>query len=283
MTLNFWHKKWIFTFFFLISYHSIHTDCLLIDHGEEGMLAVLSTVLGGLKKYEQGEFSGVEVSFREGSYYDSVYGHNWWNYYFEPLKVGNFETNITYASDQNLYFDLAVYGFQISQNESVDLIRRYVKVRQEILDEVNLFRDLYFDKKFVIGFHYRGTDKIIEYPRTSYNMAYKVLKKQLALLKVRHRKKEMKVFVSTDEQQFLDFLKKRIPELLIYKNHVRSTDTSTALHKTNAFFISKYQSGREALVDCLLLSNCNYLIRPSGSCFSRGATLFNPDLENISY
>jgi hypothetical protein len=68
---------------------------------------------------------------------------------------------------------------------------------------------------------------------------------------------------------------------VVYNNFSRSSN-ETALHDYNTnFYSSPYEMGKEALVDCLLLSKSHILIRPGTSCLSKVSGFFNPYMETI--
>ena len=51
------------------------------------------------------------------------------------------------------------------------------------------------------------------------------------------------------------------------------------VHYFNPKNVSPYKLGKEAVIDCLLLSKCNHLIRTS-SCLSLVSEYFNPQLTD---
>lgn len=246
-----------------------------------GMFAEFASVLGALKLYEQGVYSGIEINFYDGLYLDFSYGLNWWEHYFEPIKVGCNIALMEYCS-LDKYVELANIGFKLTRSDAFNLIQRYIHLRPEIEKEINLFVDDKFSNYFVVGMHFRGTDKYLEYPRTAYEKAFESLQQLIDSLS-KSQLRRLRVYLATDEQQFLEYLQSKLGKRLIYNNFVRSTDKSTPLHYDNNFFSSNYQKGREALVDSILLSRCHVLLKPVGSCFSWGSSLFNPELSVVDY
>lgn len=246
-----------------------------------GMFAEFASVLGALKSFEQGKFAGLHINFIDGCYLEPAFGPNWWEYYFEPIRIGNTNAEKQECSLEK-YINLAHSGFGMDRHEANSLINRYIHLKPEIENEIKTFIKKKFKDHFVIGLHFRGTDKIQEHPRVSYRETYHHLKDLIDNLS-HEQKKKLKIYVATDEQQFLEYLQNKLPNKLIYNDFVRSPDTTTPLHYANNFFSNNYQKGREGLVDCLLLSRCHILLRPNGSCFSWASTLFNPNLINYGY
>ena len=133
---------------------------------------------------------------------------------------------------------------------------------------------------FVIGVHHRGTDKVIEWSLVEYEKTYQVIKQ--VMKSYYPKQKKIKIFVATDDQEFLTYLKSIHPSCVIYNNFVRSSNGVPLHYGENNLYANSYQKGREAVIDCLILSRCHTLIRPATSCFSLIFTFFNPALPVIA-
>ena len=84
-----------------------------------------------------------------------------------------------------------------------------------------------------------------------------------------------KIFLATDQRQYVDQVKERYPQQLFSYDAIRSEN------KTNVFQVNdgrNYKKGEDALIDCLLLSRCRYLLK-STSHLSETAVYFNPSME----
>lgn len=243
-----------------------------------GMFSVLFHVLGALKKAESESYSGVEINFgKHGLYYDperKENGENWWEYYFEPIKAeGNAFPEVIQESD---YSDF-VYEAEakLSRKEAHELIQKYIQIRPEILEEVNAFVDQHFTNQGrIIGIHYRGTDKSSEAARMSYEQVFERVDH---LLNGAQKIEKYKIFVATDEEDFVQAIQKRYPGKIVVSNAERSRD-GKPLHFSDQ---NKYQMGRSALVDMLLLSRTTDLLRTSSN-LSFFATLMSPHLRVFS-
>lgn len=236
-----------------------------------GMFAICNLVLGHLYLLDKGYYGGVAVDFADrGVYYDPNKGSNWWEYYFEPLAVGLKSDGIV---EKTIPFELnqlaAAIRMQIPRGEAAALIRKHIKVQDYILEQVDDFASENFQDYFIIGLHYRGTDKSSEAPRVTYAQAELAVQEQISSLP--HNR--YKIFVATDERPFLMYIQKKFPGKVIYTEAIRSTDFSSVHHSAP----NHYEVGRQAIVDALLLSRCDQLIRTSSN-LSLWATYFNPDL-----
>lgn len=243
-----------------------------------GMFNVFSMVLGLLDIYDRGIVAGVKVDFKDqGVYYDSEKGPNWWEYYFEPIYLGTeagANAQITSMADQSNLSGLC--EFQLSRKRCCELLKRYVHLKPHIQKKLDSFIRKKFVGALVIGVHYRGTDKLGEAPRVSYDEVKEKIDsvmKEISMFGI-------KIFVATDEQAFLDYMKENFPEVIFLEDGIRSANGLPVHH----YSAQQYKKGEDALMDCLLLSRCNLLIRTSSS-LSLFSSYFNPSIPiiNLSY
>lgn len=234
-----------------------------------GMFSIFGEVLYLCKRYDDGAYKGIEVDFRnEGIYYDESKGNNWWSYYCEPIKLGQEKQKCTFSENVAIMQRTVE---QLSRQEAKRLIDKYIHVKGEILQEVSDFVDVNFTNKFVICVHYRGTDKSTEAPRVNYENVIEAI--QMVIKE--QGKENIKIFVATDEIAFLEYIEEIYGSLVCYNPNVARSDVP--LHKTHT---DPYQSGRDALVDSLLLSSGSCLIRTSSN-LSLWSTFLNPTIPVI--
>ncbi|MFV0339467.1 MAG: nodulation protein NodZ [Parachlamydiaceae bacterium] len=248
---------------------------LVYNTGNSGMFAVFSGVLGALNFYEQGEFQGIEIALEGGVYQDPKLGPNWWTYFFAPIHVGNNQAS-TYTFTFEDHRALAHDGFHMPRQRAHELISKYIKVLPHIQNKVDLFVKERFQDHYVIGVHHRGTDKVTEMPLVSFDKTAKALAGVIEKLpKEQHA--HLKIYAATDDSHFIEFLSTIYPDQVIFNDFVRSEDNQPLHIGNDEKYGSIYQKGEEALVDCLLLSRCNHLIRPWSS-LSIVADHFNPNM-----
>lgn len=267
--------KRFFLLLTLTAYLHAEGEFLTIDPQSDGMgfFAVSNLVLGHLALYDSGHYkiSGLEVNFgRRGVYYEPKHGPNWWHYYFEPLVIGSKE-NSTVRTTTHGEDDFARdKRSSLSRHEAHQLINQYIKVKSHILNRVDHFAKKHFKNHFIIGIHYRGTDKVrSKAPRVSYQKVFKIIRKKIA----QHGSDDWRLFVATDEAEFLAKIKKAFPKRVIATKAIRSNN-GEPVHKSR---INPYQAGEDALIDALLLSKTNLLIRTSSN-LSIWSSYLNPDL-----
>jgi len=155
---------------------------------------------------------------------------------------------------------------------------KYFRPRQEIDKIANDFWASVCDDGPVVGVHFRGLDHSEEAPRVSYEHCVSILQNHL-----RTHEAGRAVFVASDEQAFIDFLKEKMKKSVpIYSrdDHYRSSDNHNLPVFRRDIGKGGYEKGEDALVNCLLLSKCSTLIRTT-SCLSAWASVFNSNLRVV--
>lgn len=208
-------------------------------------------------------------------------GNDWFKYFFKNNLLDDYFFNK--FSNRKIFIskikDLNELGLPSKinyQNMTLDhanyLFFKYFSIKEEILEYVENYIERNFENKKTLGVHYRGTDKKGEASQITYEYCFKAIEKFLEI-----NPEYGTLFVSTDENGFLLYLKnKKISaELFYHEDMVRSVDNKP-LHY-NYENIDNYLKGKEALVNCLILSKCDFLIRTS-SFLSGWASVFNNKL-----
>jgi L-rhamnose mutarotase len=238
---------------------------------DSGMFSVFLVVLGLLDSYEKDSCAGISINFQDkGLYFDSAKGLNWWNSFFLPIHLG--ESARVRTASHRMIHRYHKKGMQMSRQKGRDLIEKYIQIRPEIVAKIADFLHKNFTADFMIGVHYRGTDKKREAPRVSYETVFAsirdVIKKSGA--------QNYKIFVATDEQQFLTEIESEFEGNVVAIDATRSQD-GKAVHFSQK---NRYEMGEQALMDCLLLSKTDFLVR-TASNLSYCSLLFNPRLSSL--
>lgn len=248
------------------------------DDLTSGWFSEFTTVLGALDHLGKWKeiYAGFEIDYADrGLYYDPSVGLNSWEYYFEAVRFGRPENARIRPVSPLLHemFANRVEENHVSRRDCSHLIERHVRAKTHIRQKLDAFMQAHFQEAFVIGIHYRGTDKHEEAPRVPYDDVVAAVHAALE----RAGKVPCKLFLATDEQAFLDFMVGLFPGRLLFRPMFRSAD-GQPIDVVNED--SNYKKGEDAVMDCLLLSRCDYLIRtPSnlGLC----AMFFNPGLPEM--
>lgn len=124
------------------------------------------TVIGALQLYKLHVVSGVDVDYGSGgTYFDASVGENWWEYYFEPIKVGNLKgshlTTVHSIEIDGINYDLPrMTEFHLPRQMVHETIKKYIHVKPHIENKVNQIVANSFKNHTIIGVHYRGTENI---------------------------------------------------------------------------------------------------------------------------
>jgi hypothetical protein len=216
---------------------------------------------------------------------------NYWTYFYESnvfvLNAAVYATN-----PQEVHFNgwLARYGKlgsftrevigshrQASQPYPIapyrplsyvsDLVHTYIKPKQFIINDVHEFIHQHWPHdSLIIGIHYRGTDKVNAYPYVSPSFAVYDYYVTEAIKKLRTSDSQAyHIYIATDSTDFLEWAKEMWGNKISYQKdtpRMSSQDKAAregGTHKSNEF--TPYQKGYTSLIDCLLLSRTQYLIK----------------------
>lgn len=257
----------------------IRRDWLDLDcpDGDEasGLFSEAAAVVGCLDacSREPRLYAGMHVDFRDhGLYYEAAAGPNWWEYYFEPIRVGTPEDAVVRRVPDWQHDACAeAVELSMSRRRAADLVSRHVRVKAAMQDECDAFWRAQIGGRVAIGVHYRGTDKWEGAPVVPYETIVDA---------VRHARgsaaampDDFMVFLATDEQACVEHLRRTFADRLIVRDMTRSTD-GRPLHKIAG---DGFRKGKDAVLDCLLLARCAHLVR-TDSDLGLFAAFFNPEL-----
>jgi hypothetical protein len=222
-----------------------------------GLFSNLTFVLNQLKFCEDCKFIPIidmknfTTIYNEEKKIDNSF--NAWDYYFE--KINNYRIKDIYKST-NLIFSNSKFQKNMHidiQNKKLNKAFKKIKIKKKILNHVkNMEKKNFLSNDNVLGVHFRGstykTARRHAYPATIPEM----IKNIDQLIK---KYKYNKIFLVTEEQKYLDALKKRYKEKLIYYPSFR-------MNKIDSFRIyprkyHRYKLGKEAIIEMLMLSKCD--------------------------
>ena len=211
---------------------------------------------------------------------DIKWTDNPWEYYFVQKKCGNIEAVRKYDSDffarrrdgfrsKFIVMDSYVldeHFFEISHH----IINQRIKIRQEIMDDVNMFYEKHMVGKKVISVHKRNVSHYVDYPHQHRKAKNANLSADLYFDRI--EKSEIvfdKIFLMTDELDARIAFKKRYGDKLI---HYDSEVTPAGTYILNE--LSGYEIGRQVLVEVLLAAKTDYFF-PARSNVSLAVRMFN--------
>lgn len=205
---------------------------------------------------------------------------NWLDYFFintaltdeDRENIDGNALTVIHASHIRELGLAVMYGPKMSLEKANRLLNRNMRIRPEIEDHVERFCSIHFSNRKVLGVHYRGTDKAVEAPAVRPEQCIKSVREYL-----RRDPAITSVFVSSDEESFVRLIQNEIKgvNVVSHDDSERSRD-GLPVHAQVAVG-DNHAKGREALVNCLLLSRCDVLIR-TASFLSGWCSVLKPSL-----
>lgn len=219
------------------------------------------------------------------NYINPEIGPDWFEYFFKyrTSSLSKVPGTVRYTLYVSNLDDLGIGKFFLptftdlgtTLTEAHDIFFRYVQIKSDIRETVDKFCQKYFRDGYVLGVHYRGTDKSSEAPRVSWELCCQAIGRYLAA----HPEVQI-IFVASDENGFVDQIRENFPRMCVvaHEDEYRS-DNGQAIHSA-LFKGDKYKMGKEAIINSLILSNCSVLIRTT-SALSGWASVFNPKMPVV--
>jgi hypothetical protein len=286
-----------------------------INHHYAGLFAHLLFALNQLRYCEEHNYLPVVRFGRHSTdgdnpFFDPARGENVWDYYFEPVSQYTYadmrrmiddpkhpltEAYVTQLSDDDLWYlhehrPASIFGYPYGfyriklesdaawyrrqRQKAHALVTKYVRVKPHILQKVDRFHAQTMHGHHVLGIHMRGTDKGTANASARFMRIVGPDEYVREIDSYSERNGRCRIFVATDQEQYLRAMKERYGERIISSDCVRSGT------RVNPFQVKDgrgYQKGEEALIDCLLLSRCRFLL-VGASHLSETAMYFNPEL-----
>lgn len=207
---------------------------------------------------------------------------NSWEYYFE--QPADYSLDEVYSS-KNVYLcdgevKMAIYQHFKDFGYANKLIRKYIRVRPDILNSVEDFSNKFFQGT-VLGIQFRGQEMKI----APEHVTPPTVAQMVETTKQMIRKHNInKVFLVTEDKGYLAIFQKEFGDILIYTDAFRTYEGVNAYHlDPQPRELHNYKLGLEVLKDMFLLSRTNYLLASGnqglayGSNVSYMAQIFNFD------
>ena len=224
-----------------------------------GFFSNLTYVLGHLKIAENHKLIPVVDMENFPTIYNekkSIHkSKNSWEYYFE--QVSNYDLKEIYKS-KNVILTSNIFENHVPTDMSLNnifkkTINKYIKIKKNIKNEIIFFKKKYFmGSKKILGVHFRGTTY-----KTARGHAFPLpkntMKKNIDVLIKKFNYE--KIFVVTEEKEYLKFLKKHYGNKIISLNVFRSSNQDAFKHYPR--LNHRYRLGREIMIEALLLSLCD--------------------------
>jgi len=238
-----------------------------------GFFSVMQIVLCCLLYCDERHLTPV-ISARGGSYGDAQGKVDWLGECFDniapsPVPPAGRRLRTSIVSDlSDLGFRRYELGLELKRASSVFLSN--YRPTAAILTEVEDIRQRLGIGASTLGVHFRGTDKKYEAHTIEWDALCRMVEKTLAA-----EPHLTNIFVSSDEQAFLDFFVKW--GFAVPVNVAPARLLATGVKPVHFSGHPGLAIGREALVASLLLASCGYLMK-TPSYLSAWSKVFNPSL-----
>ena len=196
---------------------------------------------------------------------------NAWEYYFKNLS--NYKLKEIYQSKKVIFTDNKYHSnfvYDLEKNkELMKLFKQKILINKNILNEYRSIKKKKLIGK-ILGVHFRGTS----YKRSPGHPFPSTKKQMIQIIDFYLKKKKFnKIFLATEEKNYLEFLKKRYGNKLIFLNNVYRSN------KNDAFKIyprksHRFKLGKEIILETMLLSCTDHFIFVNSNV-SSAAIAFN--------
>ena len=183
-------------------------------------------------------------------YFTPVHTFNKYDYSAANVFLDNFRKNQTRHNIHNAHTPADKDDLRLRHK----ILNRILSPKSFLTNEIaDLLTTLSIDDR-TLGIQLRGTDKVTEIPKTPDNIIINSITKTINQYQL------SKLFLSTDDNYYLELIKNNFKEILVYnKNNVISYD-----NKPIHFSENRKQINKDVLLDAYILSNCKYFLH----CFS---------------
>ena len=195
----------------------------------------------------------------------------------EPDSVFAFPYGVYYSRTRN-----DVEWYQSQRAKAHALVNKYIRLKKHIQDEIDAFFEKHMKGAFVVGAHVRGTDKSTpRYADAGRNPnSMRIIEpnsyfEQIEPFVKQHR--DCRIFVATDQEQYLQSFRSRYGERVIAWDSLRSRT------KTNVFQqydFNGYRKGKDVLIESQLLARTQFFLK-CASAVGEAVLWFNPELEHV--
>lgn len=248
-----------------------------------GLFSLVLTTLGYIKyALEKGYIPVVDLTNDGNAYLDQQAGSNVWEYYFEQpcgysLKDIENSKNIILGNgiiDWKIPFPTDRVVFHVEEeNLWRETAQKYLRIKSGIQNEMRELKENLLGKDQYLGVLLRGTDYVNVRPK-NHPIQPTVEEAIQEIDRVLWKNNYDKIYLATEDKEIHGKMKKKYGERLIsmdverYVTKNKENINEISVKKSS----SRYQMGKEYLINILILSESDYLLAGNTSG-SQGALL----------
>ena len=273
----------------------LHNCCH--DQARGGFFSEFNNLIANLIYYEQEGIKSVYVDWTHPRFlYKDNPEDNGWDLYFEPLVV-----NLTKNTHQPTTTVYGVQNHELHDHHCSCIWMRYddylpfrlfahqkiqqhIRIKKHILKTVDTFYTQHLKNHTSIGVHVRYAKKHAREAPFGHPSLDEYKKAVNKLMKKYNKK--AKIYLATDSYEVIKDFTKTYGKKMIYLDTYRAEGTldhNQAALKDNEHYHelkAGYRGGLGALMDCLLLSKCDYFIHITSN-LAKTVSFFNPYIKSI--
>jgi hypothetical protein len=210
--------------------------------------------------------------------------NNCWEYYFEQEKIDSNEQFIKTNSKALGKIGYANGDDFLYPENFINIKNKFYKsfhLKPYIIERLDDFYFKNLQNKITLGVQIRLTDMIKHHKVSGLDTYIKKIKEILTI----HPEIEQ-VFVSTDDNNSIDVLKKSIDKRVIYYEDMFRADSSNP--HTNPYDrynslreYHKYKLALEGILEIFTLSKCDYMLKADVSALSMVASILSENIKKV--
>lgn len=206
---------------------------------------------------------------------------NTWLYYFEPLSKYKLKdvynsSNVKFSDDKLIKNNFRYIDNKKRYIKLFDKYKKTIKIKPAIKKQVSNFTKKNFQNKKILGVHWRGTDyKYL--PNHPLPPTEKQIFRLIDNLLLNYRFE--KIFVITEEQGYLEKLRKRYKNKICFYNSFRSNNSNDFLKNKRSKH--KYKLGLESLIEVLIMSKVETMVGLMSNV--SGAAIYFSNNKNFKF
>ncbi len=280
-------------------------DATTTTHLGAGFFCEFGKVICNLIYFEQDGIRSMYVDWTNQffPFKDDQHG-NGWDLFFEPVvidsdildtsqsvqKGGNCNTHDLH--DQVCVAQWLRYDDYLPYRRFVhDKINKHIRIKPHILNEIESFYKKHMEGHICIGVHVRyAFGHAAETPKG--HPSLQEYCNEVNNLLTKHSNSSVKIFLASDSHVAINYFKAQYGDKLIYLDTYRSSDGQDPglMYGNDDYWMSHieewhkakpgYHGGLGALMDCLLLSKCDYFIHITSNVASF-VCFFSPYIKSI--
>lgn len=189
---------------------------------------------------------------------------------FPPLNKRGLEEPIIYKNIFNE--NVTIYSYLLNHEKMKYisfLIKKYILIKDEIKNKINLIYNENFKNKKVLGLHIRQTDHGEHGKLLDFDFYVNEIKKNIDNFDM--------LYVMSDNYEYLNKIENIFPNKIFYVEDIIRSNNDICVHFDKSI-INRYKLGEDVLIETMLMCNCDtVLLTNSNIC--NFILAYNPDIK----